>query len=38
MPAFQGRLSDAEIKAVAAYVAANAGKGPTTTSGGGGGP
>ena len=36
MPAFQGRLSDAEIKAVAAYVAANAGKGGTTTGGGGG--
>jgi outer membrane protein assembly factor BamB len=35
MPAFQGRLSDAEIKAVAKYVADNAGK---VASGGGGGP
>jgi mono/diheme cytochrome c family protein len=33
MPAFQGRLTDAEIAAVSQYVAANAGK----VSGGGGG-
>jgi outer membrane protein assembly factor BamB len=38
MPAFEGRLSDAEIKAVSKYVAENAGKSPTDTSGGGGGP
>jgi mono/diheme cytochrome c family protein len=38
MPAFEGRLSDDEIKAVSSYVAENAGKGPTDTSGGGGGP
>jgi mono/diheme cytochrome c family protein len=38
MPAFEGRLTDAEIKAVSAYVAENAGKVPTDTSGGGGGP
>ena len=36
MPAFQGRLSDAEIKAVSAYVAENAGK--VSSGGGGGGP
>jgi outer membrane protein assembly factor BamB len=35
MPAFQGRLSDAQITAVATYVAENAGK---VSSGGGGGP
>ena len=38
MPAFEGRLSDAEITAVSKYVADNAGKSPTDTSGGGGGP
>ena len=37
MPAFQGRLSDAEIMAVAKYVAENAGKGGSG-GGGGGGP
>jgi outer membrane protein assembly factor BamB len=37
MPAFQGRLSDAEIKAVATYVAENAGK-VSSGGGGGGGP
>jgi outer membrane protein assembly factor BamB len=36
MPAFQGRLSDAEIVAVAKYVADNAGK--VAGGGGGGGP
>ena len=36
MPAFEGRLSDAEITAVAKYVAENAGKGGS--GGGGGGP
>ena len=36
MPAFQGRLSDAEIMAVAQYVAQNAGK--VSSRGGGGGP
>ena len=38
MPAFQGRLSDAEIMAVAQYVAQNAGKGGGGGGGGGGGP
>ncbi len=37
MPAFEGRLSDAQIMAVAAYVAQNAGKGGGG-GGGGGGP
>jgi mono/diheme cytochrome c family protein len=37
MPAFQGRLSDAQIKAVAQYVAQNAGK-AGGGGGGGGGP
>ena len=37
MPAFEGRLSDAEIMAVAKYVAENAGKGGSG-GGGGGGP
>jgi outer membrane protein assembly factor BamB/mono/diheme cytochrome c family protein len=37
MPAFEGRLSDAEIKAVATYVAENAGK-PDSGSDGGGTP
>jgi outer membrane protein assembly factor BamB len=38
MPAFEGRLSDAQIMAVAAYVAQNAGKGGGGGGGGGGGP
>jgi outer membrane protein assembly factor BamB len=38
MPAFQGRLSDAQIKAVSKYVAQNAGKGGGGGGGGGGGP
>jgi outer membrane protein assembly factor BamB/mono/diheme cytochrome c family protein len=38
MPAFQGRLSDAQIKAVAQYVAQNAGKAGAGGGGGGGGP
>jgi mono/diheme cytochrome c family protein len=38
MPAFQGRLSDAQIKAVAQYVAQNAGKAGGGGGGGGGGP
>jgi len=38
MPAFQGRLSDAEIAAVAKYVADNAGKGGSSGGGGGNGP
>jgi outer membrane protein assembly factor BamB len=37
MPSFDGRLSNAEIQAVAQYVAANAGKGGSG-GGGGGGP
>jgi len=36
LPAFEGRLSDAEIEAVAKYVAENAGKGGSD--GGGSGP
>ena len=38
MPAFEGRLSDAEITAVAKYVAENAGKGGGSGGGGGSGP
>jgi mono/diheme cytochrome c family protein len=38
MPAFQGRLSDAQIKAVAHYVAQNAGEAGGGGGGGGGGP
>jgi outer membrane protein assembly factor BamB len=38
MPAFQGRLSDAQITAVSQYVAQNAGKGGGGGGGGGGGP
>jgi mono/diheme cytochrome c family protein len=36
MPAFEGRLSDAQIQAVAQYVAENAGKGGGGGAGGGG--
>ena len=38
MPAFEGRLSDAQITAVATYVAQNAGQGGGGGGGGGGGP
>jgi outer membrane protein assembly factor BamB len=38
MPAFEGRLSDAEIKAVSQYVADQAGKGGGGGGGAGGGP
>jgi outer membrane protein assembly factor BamB len=38
MPSFQGRLSNAQITAVAKYVAQNAGKAGSSGGGGGGGP